>query len=203
MYQFRLVAATDGSVSVRLDNRNILATRTGLNKGLTTAADLVEVNADGVQASMRSKPSTELAMHLFIYRERKDVNAVVHAHPPYATGFAVARIPLDKPILPEVSVGLGSIPLAPYATPSTEEVPLSIAPFIHNHSAILLANHGVVSFGSDLMEAYFRMEKVEHVAHTLFVAAMLGGAHPLTPGEVEKLNRVALTTYGIDLSKRE
>jgi L-fuculose-phosphate aldolase len=202
LYSLGFVAAMDGNVSVRLENRNMISTRSGVNKGMVTPDDLVEVNTEGAQVSGRGKPSTELPMHLFIYRERKDVNAIVHAHPPYATGFAVARIGLDKPVLPEVSIGLGGIPLASYATPSTGEVPASIAPYVHTHTAILLANHGVVTYGSDPLDAFFRMEKVEHVAHTMFVAAILGGAKGLTPDEVKQLNRASIFAHGIEVRKQ-
>jgi L-fuculose-phosphate aldolase len=129
----------------------------------------------------------ELGMHLFIYQQRSDVEAVVHAHPPYATGFATARIALDKNILPEVVFGLGSVPLAQYATPSTGEVAESIAPFVQTSDAILLQNHGVVTYGADLDDAFFKMEKVEHAAHIAFVARMLGGERQLSPNEVAKL----------------
>jgi L-fuculose-phosphate aldolase len=195
-----MVTATDGNVSVRLVNGNILATRSGVNKGMVTENDLVEVTLDGKQVGGYGKPSTELGMHLFIYHQRQDVGAVVHAHPTYATGFATARMPLDGCLFPEVIVGLGAIPLANYATPSTPEVAASLAPFVKNADAILLTNHGVVAYGSDLYEAYFKMEKVEHAAHIAFVAMMLGGAKPLTSEQVEKLRSVSVQSYGKDFS---
>src|SRR3990172_5641105 len=130
------VSATDGNVSARLENGNILATPTAMNKGMVRADDLIVVDREGNLVSGMKRPSTELQMHLYIYRERLDVQAVVHAHPPYATGFATARIPLTECLFPEVIVGLGAIPLARYATPSTSEVVESIAPFIPNADAI-------------------------------------------------------------------
>lgn len=190
LYDKGFVSATDGNVSTRLPNGNILSTPTSLNKGRVTENDLVEVTADGVPVRPGHPPSIELGMHLFIYRQRPDVAAVVHAHPIYATGFATARIPLDKPLYPEVIFGIGSIPLAEFATPSTDEVAASIAPFVRDVNAILLMNHGVVTYGKDLDDAYFKMEKVEHAAHMTFVARMLGGEKPLSAEQVRRLTSV-------------
>ena len=187
LYAHGFVTASDGNVSARLPNGNILATPTSLNKGRVVERDLVEVTIDGTNVSPGRAPSTELGMHLFIYRHRQDVNAVVHAHPTYATGFAAAHIPLDQPLLPEVIIGLGPIPLATFAITSTKEVADSIAPYVQTSSAILLANHGVVTFGKDLDEAYFKMEKVEHAAHISFVARMLGGEKVLAGEQVQRL----------------
>jgi len=196
LYEKGFVASTDGNVSARLPNGKILTTRSGINKGMVSRGDLVEVTLDGAVLKGKKKPSTELGMHLFIYRQRPDVHAVVHAHPVYATGFAAARIPLDQKVLPEVIVGLGTVPLAQYATPSTQEVADSLAPFVKSSNAILLANHGVVTYGLDLPDAWFRMEKVEHAAHITFVAKMLGGAKTLTPDEMDRLKSISLSSYG-------
>jgi len=187
----RLVAATDGNVSARTGEGTILVTRSGVAKGEVTEADIVELAPDGARRGGSGEPSTEIGMHLFVYRERPDVHAVVHAHPPYATGFAAARVPLDRPLLPEVVLGLGAIPVAPYATPSTPEVAASIAPFVRQYNALLLANHGAVTWGDSPLDAYRRMEKVEHAAHIAFVAALLGGGRELTPAELEKLRAAA------------
>jgi L-fuculose-phosphate aldolase len=187
LYAHGFVTASDGNVSSRLPNGNILATPTSLNKGRVVESDLVEVTLDGAIVHEGRAPSTELGMHLYIYRQRPDVNAVVHAHPTYATGFAAAHIPLDKPLLPEVIIGLGPIPLAIFAVTSTQEVAESIAPYVQSSSAILLANHGVVTFGKDLDDAYFKMEKVEHAAHITFVARMLGGEKALAGEQVKRL----------------
>jgi L-fuculose-phosphate aldolase len=202
LYDKGFVAATDGNVSVRLENKNFLTTRTGINKRMVAASDLVEVDAFGNIVSGDYFPSTELAMHLFIYSRRLDINAVVHAHPPYATGFAAAAQSLTGCLLPEVIVGLGAVPLAAYATPSTEEVVKSIEPFIQNSDAVLLSNHGVVAYGKDLLDAYFKMEKVEHTAHITFVARMLGGERRLTKEEVEKLKVISVEHYGKDFSDK-
>jgi len=187
LYRKGFVTATDGNVSVRLPGGNILTTPTSMNKERVTESDLVEVTLEGGHVSKQRKPSMELGMHLFIYQQRKDVAAIVHAHPTYATGFAAARIPLDQQLLPEVVFGLGAVPLAQYATPSTSEVADSIAPYVKDSSAILLGNHGVVTFGKDLDDAFFKMEKVEHAAHITFVARLLGGERPLSSADVEKL----------------
>ncbi|MBI5020130.1 MAG: class II aldolase/adducin family protein [Ignavibacteriales bacterium] len=226
LYANRFVAATDGNVSVRLDNGNFLTTRTAINKGMVTAEDLIEIDFQGNitlksgirnstseirngepsinphPSSLESKPSTEVGMHIYIYSQRTDVNAVVHAHPPYATGFATARQPLNDCLLPEVIVGLGAIPLAEYATPSTDEVVKSLEPYVKTADAILLANHGVVTYGKDLWDAYFKMEKAEHAAHITYIARMLGGEKPLNQEEVEKLRAISNQSYGKDFSNK-
>ena len=199
LYAKGFVTATDGNVSVRLDE-GFLTTRTGVNKGMVNANDLVKVDANGKPITGDRQPSTELPMHLYIYSQRADVHAVVHAHPPYATGFATARQPLTECLFPEVIVGLGAVPLADYATPSTQEVARSLAPFVKTADAVLLANHGVVAYGKDLWDAYFKMEKVEHAAHITFVARMSGGEKVLSPEEVEKLRSISKGTYGKDTS---
>lgn len=189
------VAATDGNISARLPDGNIVATPTSLNKGFVTIDDLVELTIDGEQVSGNRNPSTEIKMHLSIYMQRPDINAVVHCHPVYATGFAAARRALTPNVFPEVIVQFGEIPLADYATPSTPELGESLQPYIQNHNAILLSNHGVVTCGRDLWEAYFAMEKVEQTAQMLFVAESLGGAYQLSKKEVIHLRELAKTVY--------
>jgi len=186
MYARGYVAANDGNISVRLDKDRILTTPTGVSKGYMDAEKMVIVDSSGKVLS-DGRPSTELPMHLFIYRERPDVQAVVHAHPPYATGFATAGYALDKCVLAEVVVTIGTIPLAAYGTPSTEELPNTLKPYIHSCEAFLMANHGAVTVGKDLMEAYFKMERVEHYARIIFIARALGGEHVLPKEQVEKL----------------
>ncbi|MBF8248449.1 MAG: class II aldolase/adducin family protein [Bacteroidetes bacterium] len=197
-----LVTATDGNISARLPNGNILVTPTGLNKGRVMESDLVEVKPDGTPVTLSRKASTELDMHLFIYSQRPHIHAVVHAHPTYATGFATARIPLSECVFPEVMVGLGAIPLAAYATPSTKEVSAALAPFVKSADAILLSNHGVVTYGKNMDDAYFKMEKVEHAAHITFVARMLGGEKVLNEQEIAKLRAISETSYGKDFSEK-
>jgi L-fuculose-phosphate aldolase len=170
-----------------------VATPTGRSKGFLEAADLVVVDLEGHKLSGRLEPTSELPMHLFAYRSRRDVGAVVHAHPPRATGFAVAGVPLAGCVLPEVILTLGSVPLAPYATPSTGEVPASIGSLIGDYNAILLMNHGVLTLGRDIEQAYFRMETVEHFAEITLSARALGGPSPLSREEVRKLLKVRET----------
>jgi len=189
------VTATDGNISARLPNGNILITPSSMNKGQVEIDDLVEMTLDGTCVAGKRKPSTEILMHYFIYRHRSDVNAVVHCHPVYATGFAAARVPLTPNVFPEVVVQFGNVPLAQYATPSTESVAESLKPFVTDHDAILLANHGVVTYGADLWEAYYKMEKVEHIAHMMFVAHVLGGAIPLTHEQISELHKLSETIY--------
>ena len=202
LYEKGFVTATDGNVSARLECGNILVTPSGLNKGQVEGNDLVEVKADGTPVTLDKKASTELDMHLYIYQQRPDVQAVVHAHPPHATGFATAHVPLTACLFPEVIIGLGAVPLASYATPSTKEVAESLAPFVSSTDAILLANHGVVTYGKDVEEAYFKMEKVEHAAHITFVARVLGGEKPLSPKEIDKLKNISRASYGKDITGR-
>jgi L-fuculose-phosphate aldolase len=202
LYAKGFVAATDGNVSARLENGNILTTRTGISKGLVTPGDIIEVDPQGKPIDSLLRPSTEVGMHVYIYSQRPDIHAITHAHPPYATGFATAGLALDKCVAPEVIVGLGAIPLAHYATPATPEVASSLAPFVKNADAILLANHGVVTYGKDLQEAYFKMEKVEHTAQVSFVARMLGGEKVLSSAEIGKLLTVSREAYGKDFSEK-
>jgi len=196
------VSATDGNISVRLPNGNILATPAAMNKGFVKAGDLVEITPSGVKVAGNRKPSSEMDMHLFVYESRPDIKAVVHCHPVYATAFATTRMSLSECLFPEVVVGLAAVPLAPYATPSTPEVRGSIAPYVRTADAILLSNHGVVTYGNDVWDAYFKMEKVEHAAHIQYVARMLGGEKLLTSEEVSKLRAISTASYGKDFSWR-
>ena len=184
------VPATDGNLSVRLSSREILATVSGVKKGFLTPRDFTTIDPEGRPLRGGAAVSTEILMHLRIYSERPDAKAVVHAHPPTATGFAVAGIPLRECVLPEVVSTIGAVPLAPYATPSTDKLPESIAPFLASHNAILLANHGAVTFGPSLFQAMNRMETVEQFAKILFVARTLGTVNLLTPAQVDDLNRI-------------
>ena len=187
LYERGFVTATDGNVSARLPNGNILITPSSVNKGAVGESMLVEIKPDGTSVTLSRSPSTELGMHCFIYRERPDVQAIVHGHPTYATGFAAARIPLSHDVFPEVIIGLGEVPLADYATPSTHELADSLAPYVRSADAILMANHGVVAYGASVEEAYYKLEKVEHAAHITFVARMLGGERRLTAEQIGKL----------------
>ena len=187
MHQRGYVAAMDGNLSVRLDDRHILATPTAMCKGMMKPSDLVIVDMDGRHVSGRRSVSSEIAMHLLIYKMRPDVRGVVHAHPPTATGFAAAGLPLNQPLVCEVVIGLGSIPLAKYGTPGTPELTRGLEPLIPQYDAILMSNHGVVAYGVDLHSAYMKMETVEHFAQIALVTHLLGRQQPLGSVELGKL----------------
>lgn len=167
------VPATDGNISARLDGKRILITPSMLRKGDIKESQLLVTDLQGKVLAGRGKPSSEIKMHLYAYKMRPDIKAIVHAHPPFATAFAAAGLDLRAPLLPEVVLTVGPVPLARYATPSTEEVPRSMAPLIKEHQALLLANHGVLSLGQSLEEALQRMERVEHLAKISFLAQAL------------------------------
>jgi L-fuculose-phosphate aldolase len=190
LWQRGYVAANDGNLSVRLTDGRIVITPTGVSEGFLDTEMLVVVNGDGTRLAGRLAPTSEIRMHLFAYARRPDIRAVVHAHPPKATGFSAAGVPLAQCVLPEVVLSLGDVPTAPYATPSTEEVAGSIEAFIDGYNAMLLKRHGVLTLGADIFEAYWRMETVEHVADIALVAKLLGGASPLSSEEVRKLLKV-------------
>src|ERR671912_1834881 len=187
MYARGYVASNDGNISARLDDRRLITTPKSVSKGFMTPDMMVIVDYDGKKLSGDRDPSSELPMHLEIYRNRPDVNAVVHAHPPLATGFAVAGIPLTRAVLAEVITTLGSIPIAAYGTPSTAELPDAVRKYIKAHDGMLLANHGAVTCGTDVMGAYYKMETIEHFAKISLVARMLGGENLISREEVERL----------------
>lgn len=186
-----LIAATDGNVSCRVGEDRLLITPSGTAKGDLRAVDLLLADLDGQVVAGATRPSSEIRMHLLAYRMRPDVRAVVHAHPPMLTAFTLAGVPFTAEALPEVWLTIGRTPTAPYATPSTDEVPDSIAGLVQDHQAILLERHGSLTFGNSLREAYLRLEKLEHAAHTLFFARLLAGrpASPLPGPALEKLAR--------------
>jgi L-fuculose-phosphate aldolase len=189
------VAATDGNISVRLDSKRILASPTCMSKGLMTPQDMVITDLRGKKLAGTREPSSELAMHLLIYANRPDINAVCHAHPPTATAFAAAGLSLNKALLSELVVSLGYIPLAPYGTPGTQELSDSLKPFIKNHNAVLMANHGAVTYGADLLTAFFHMETLEHFAQVSLATEVLGKQVLLSGRDVEKLMAARLR-YG-------
>jgi L-fuculose-phosphate aldolase len=195
------IAASDGNISVRLPDGSILATPAGTCKGMLEPADLVVCDPNGRQIAGERPPTTELQMHLTIYRLREDVRAVVHAHPPVATGFAVACRELNLGILPEVIVRLGWVPLARYGQPGTPALSEAMLPYIGAHDALLLANHGAVAWGEDPMQAFFRMDTVEHYARISLVAHLLGGARPLPRAEIAELFQ-ARARYGVKSKTR-
>jgi len=191
-------ASNDGNISVRLDGGRLLMTPASVCKGFMTPDMMVVTDLQGtlLEGAPGRKPSSEILMHLTVYRHRPDVKAVVHAHPPTATGFAVAGIALDRAVLAEVVTTLGSIPLAAYGTPSTQELSTTIEPFVEAHDGLLLANHGALAVGRDVFAAYYKMETIEHFARISLVARQLGREHLLSREEVERLQALR-GSYGI------
>jgi L-fuculose-phosphate aldolase len=196
IFQKGWIAANDGNISVRLDDRRILCTCTGVSKGMMTAGDVIVCDLEGNKINGAREGTTEIAMHLTIYRMRPDVSAIVHAHPPVATGFAVAGRPLTLALLPEVIVSLGCVPLAEYGLPGTPALSDGMLPYIPKYDAILLGNHGSVCYGEDVYKAFFKMETVEHFARVTLVAELLGGPRVLPRHEVGKLFE-ARARYGV------
>ena len=190
------VAATDGNLSVRLEANRILVTPTCASKGRMRPSDMVIVDLDGKLLSGKRAVTSELGMHLLIYRLRADVKAIVHAHPPTATGFAAAGMGLTEPLVSEVVMGLGSIPLARYGTPGTSELTQSLEPYVPNYDAILMSNHGVVAYGETIEQAYMRMETVEHFAKIALVTHLLGRQKPLRGPDLEKLLIARVKYFG-------
>ena len=189
MWQLGWVAANDGNVSVKLPDGTFLATPTGMSKSFITPEKLVHIDQDGqvLDAPAGLKPSSEIKMHLRCYKEREDVGAVLHAHPPVATGYAVANKPLDEYSMIETVIAFGSIPVTPYGTPSTYEVPDRIAPYLGEHDALLLQNHGALTVGADLITAYYRMETLELFAKISLNAYLLGGAKEISRENIDRL----------------
>lgn len=190
------VAANDGNITIRLDAERILATPTGVCKGMMHVDDLIICDMKGNKISGRRERTSEILMHLTVYEMRPDIKAVVHAHPPVATGFATAGRPLNLALLPEVIIGLGCVPLAGYGLPGTPELTEPMLPYIPKYDALLMANHGAVCYGTEVHQAYFRMETMEHFARINLVAELLGGAKVLPRGEVDKLLD-SRTRYGV------
>ncbi|NUP99916.1 MAG: class II aldolase/adducin family protein [Armatimonadetes bacterium] len=190
IWQRGYVAYNDGNLSIRLDQNVVLATPTGVSKGFLTPDMLVTVDLDGNQLSGHLKMSSEILMHLAMYRERCDVAAVVHTHPPHATGFAVYGEGFDRPTLPEFVVALGGVPLAPYGKPSTPELAESVKPYVKDHDVFLLANHGALALGGDIFQAYYRTETLELSAQITFIARLLGKENVIADEEVPYLKQM-------------
>jgi L-fuculose-phosphate aldolase len=196
MYARGYTASNDGNISVRLGPDRLLMTPKSVCKGFMTPDMMCVTDLDGRKIQGERDPSSEMLMHLEVYRQRPDVQAVVHAHPPTATGFAVAGIPLDRAVLAEVLTTLGSIPIAEYATPSTRELPAAVRKYIKAHDGMLLANHGALTVGPDLFGAYYKMETIEHFAKISLVARLLGRENLISREEVKRLQELR-GTYGI------
>jgi L-fuculose-phosphate aldolase len=186
MYERSYVVSSDGNVSIRLDENRVLATPTMTSKGRMTVDGLAITDMEGT-ALNENKASSELAMHLLIYKMRPDIHAVCHAHPPHGTAFSVAGLAIEQPILSEVILTLGCVPLTDYGTPSTSELTDSMIPFVEHHNALLMANHGAVAYGKDLWEAFDRMETLEHTAKIAILSRALGQTNNLPSEAIEKL----------------
>ncbi len=192
IYDRGMVAANDGNISVKISDNEFLCTPTGVSKGFMTPEYICKVDADGnvIQANKGFKPSSEIKMHMRVYKERPDVQAVVHAHPIYATSFAIAGIPLTQPIMPEAVIALGCVPIAEYGTPSTHEIPDAVSKYLQYYDAVLLENHGALAYSDSLLAAYHKMESLEFYAELLFLSKQLGGPQELSKERVEKLYEI-------------
>jgi len=189
IYNRNMAAANDGNISVKLNDNEFLCTPTGVSKGFMSPDYICKVNAKGdvIQATGNYRPSSEIKMHIRVYEKRPDVNSVVHAHPAFATSFAIAGIPLTQPIMPEAVIFLGCVPIAEYGTPSTMEIPDNVEKYLPYYDAVLLESHGALTWGQDLLNAYHKMESVEFYAELLYRAKMLGGPKEFTPDQVQRL----------------
>lgn len=201
LYQKGFVAATDGNISVINDSGNIYITRSAVCKGEVEEKDILEIDFEGNLISGFGKISTENKLHLFAYARRKDIKSVVHCHPAYTSAFAVAGKEIDCLFLPEVILSLGKVALCEYASPGTDELPESLEPFINECNAFVLKNHGAVTFGESLKQAYYRMEKLEHTAKIQLLAGSLGGINEIPQDKINKLLSYAKEVYGIDINK--
>lgn len=202
VYNKGFVTAYDGNLSVRIDQTKILITPSGKCKGELSEDDLLEIDYSGSLLSGNGKVSTEVKIHLLAYQKRDDINSVIHCHPVYSSAFAATGEGLTRPVFPEVILSLGKVPLCRYGTPSTDELPNSMLPYIDFAWAMLLENHGAVTFGKNIKGAYFRMEKLEHSAHTLIVSRMLGREKTIPHNKLKELYSIAQEVYGIKIDKR-
>lgn len=192
IYDRGMVAANDGNISVKLNDHEFLCTPTGVSKGFMTPEFICKVDENGqvLQANGNFRPSSEIKMHMRVYKCRPDVGSVVHAHPSYATAFAIAGIPLTQPIMPEAVIALGCVPIAPYGTPSTTEIPDAVEKFLPYYDAVLLESHGALTWSVDLLAAYHKMESVEFYAELLYKARQLGGPKEFDKATIEKLYEI-------------
>jgi L-fuculose-phosphate aldolase len=188
IHDFGYSPGTSGNLSVRLDEHRLLVTPTGMSKFLLEKEDMVIVDHSGRLLAGTREVTSEISMHLAVYERRRDVRAVIHAHPPVATAFACSGRALDDMLCQEAVMALGVVPLARYATTGTDEVAESLAPFIAGHDAILMANHGAVSYGTSLLSAFQRMETLEHLAQVSLAAHQLGSMMPLTLTQIDDLH---------------
>lgn len=187
IYDKGFVAANDGNISIRISNNEFLITPTGVSKGFMTPDMILKVDGKGRVLKGDYRPTSEMKMHLVVYQERPDINAVVHVHPPFATAFAIAGIPLNQAIMPESVVYLGTIPVAEYGTPSTQEIPDAVKKYVHQHQGVLLENHGALTWGKNLEHAYYLMESLEFSAKINWIAKQLNGDRELSKEHVKSL----------------
>ena len=203
MYMKNFVAANDGNISCKVDDETIWATPTGVSKGFMSEDEPVKMRLDGTVISQGERaPSSEIKMHLRIYNERKDVMAVCHAHPPVSTAFAIAGIALNQAIYPEAIVNLGIVPCVHYETPGSRRLPDSIAPYVQDYNALLLANHGAVTWGTSLTEAWYRLESMEHYAMIIMYSInIIGKANVLSCNQIDELihirEKMGITSGGV------
>ncbi|RMD49759.1 MAG: class II aldolase/adducin family protein [Ignavibacteria bacterium] len=202
VYEKEFVSAYDGNLSLRTKQNTILITRSAVCKGDVTPEDILEIDLSGKLISGQGKITTEVKIHLLAYQHRTDINAVVHTHPPFATAFAAIGERIDRPVFPEVILSLGKIPLCKYGTPSTNELPDSMKPHIDYAWAMLLENHGAVTFGKNIEDAYYKTEKLEHAAKTLFIARALGREKALPHTKLRELYNIASSVYGISVDRK-
>lgn len=200
MYDSGFVAANDGNISIKIEPDIIICTPTGVSKGFMTEDMMVKINLNGQVIEGDLKPSSEIKMHLTVYEQNKEAEAVTHAHPPMATSFAIAGIPLDKAILPEAVVMLGIVPVAPYATPGSQELADSIIPYCNSNNAVLLGNHGAVTWGRNITEAYYRLESLENYAKvTMNTVYIMGKYNELSDAQIDELVQMRTKNLSLNL----
>ena len=192
------VASNDGNISIRIGPNVVLCTPTGMSKGCIKEHQLIKIDLDGNKIDGELEPSSEIKMHLDVYKNKENIGAVVHAHPPFSTGFAVAGIALDECVMPEIIMSIGSIPLAKFGLPSTPEIPENIRPYLKEHDVFLLQNHGALSIGKDVYQAYYRMESLEHFAKINLIARILGNVNVLDEENVRKMIKIREQQFGLD-----
>jgi len=202
LYQRGLVAGAGGNVSVRIPGSPyILATPSGVCKGYLSPSDIIKVDLNGKIIEGKLRPTSETPMHTEIYKVRKDVNAVVHAHPPFCTGFACARVPLNSPIFPEVIAMVGEVAMVEYVTPGTKELAIKVAEAAKKYDAMVLANHGTITLGASLEQAYQRTEVLEDYAKVLLISTLLGGPKALSSEEVRRIRGLDAEKYRLEYIK--
>jgi L-fuculose-phosphate aldolase len=202
VYEKGFVAAYDGNLSLRTPGNTVLITRSAVCKGDVKREDILEIDLNENIISGEGKISTEVKIHLFVYNNRSDINGEVHTHPPYATAFASVGERLDRPVFPEVILSLGKVPICKYGTPSTDELPDSMKPYIDFAWAMLLENHGAITFGKTIDGAYYKTEKLEHAAKTLTIARSIGREKSLPHTKLRQLYDIAFSVYGLKIDKR-